>query len=323
MAEVADAPPKEQEEAGGASGELDDAPMMSMASTPPPVEEGAPLWMATFGDMMSLLLVFFILLFSMSELQMDRFLIASQSLREAVGGTAPEPIVDPMGLMPDPVDPELEMQNPGMTDGATEANTTGEGDVAKLQLPVDEILADEVLDDIVDEIMEFIERYSLEETLLVERDDSGVRIRVQASALFLSGVGSIQPGSEWIVEFIGDLTDEIPIPIVVTGHADNQPIRSARYASNWELSAVRAAGIARLLAEHGHDATGIKVEARGEFEPVADNATPEGRALNRRVEFFYNRKDIIDAVSAWRGSLAGVTEATEATSAAESGDPTR
>ena len=75
------------------------------ASTPT-VEEGAPSWTVTFGDMMSLLLTFFILLFSMSELEMDRFLLASQSLREAMGGTAPEAITDPTGLMPDPVDPE-------------------------------------------------------------------------------------------------------------------------------------------------------------------------------------------------------------------------
>ena len=82
-----------------------------------PVEEGAPLWTVTFGDMMSLLLTFFILLFSMSELKMERFLLASQSLRQAMGGTATENIEDPMGLMPDPVDPDLNLQAPGTTEG--------------------------------------------------------------------------------------------------------------------------------------------------------------------------------------------------------------
>lgn len=305
MSEVAEETEVEEEEAVTAA-----PPMAELASTPPPVEEGAPLWMATFGDMMSLLLVFFILLFSMSELKMDKFLLASQSLREAVGGTQAEPIDDPMGLMPDPVDPDLQMQNPGMTEGATDANGVGEGTESAiggaLGLPVTEVLADEYIDEIVQQIMEFIERYDLEETLLVTRDLTGLRIRVQASALFKSGVGVIEPDSEWIIEFIAQLTHDIEIPVIVSGHADDQPIRSPRFASNWELSAVRAAGAARLIVESGHDPNDVRVESFAQFKPVADNSTPEGRAQNRRVEFFYNRKDIVDAISEWRGSLVEV-----------------
>jgi flagellar motor protein MotB len=78
-----------------------------------PVEEGAPLWMATFGDMMSLLLCFFILMFSMSELKMERFQLAAQSMNQAMGSTSPEPVESPMGLMIEEADPDLQLENPG------------------------------------------------------------------------------------------------------------------------------------------------------------------------------------------------------------------
>jgi chemotaxis protein MotB len=290
---------------------MSDEPRFEQKATPPPVEEGAPLWMATFGDMMSLLLVFFILLFSMSELKIDRFLLASQSLRQAVGGTATDTIIDPMGLMPDPVDPDLQMENPGMTEGAVDADAVGEGETSTLGgalgLPVVDILTDEYLDAMVEKIRAFIAEHDLEETLLVIRDVAGVRIRVQAAALFRPGVGVIEPGTEWIVDFIAQLTGDLDIPIIVGGHADNQPISTTMFASNWELSAVRAAGIARRLVLAGHDPTRIQVESFGEFRPIAGNDTQEGRSQNRRVEFFYERSEIMQAISEWREAL----EATE------------
>lgn len=309
--EAAQAPPPEQ----------DEAPLVEQQSTPPPAEEGAPLWMATFGDMMSLLLVFFILLFSMSELKVDKFLIASQSLREAVGGTERDPIENPMGLMPDPVDPDLELANPGLTEGATAADGVGDGEMdglgGALGFAVSETLAEEQIDDMVEQIMTFIEQYELEETLIVTRDLSGLRLQVQAGALFRPGIGTIEPGTEWIIEFIADLTNDIGIPVIVSGHADNRPISTPQFASNWELSAARAAGVARQLAVSGHDATRIVVESYGENKPVADNSTDEGRAQNRRVEFFYSRKAIADAIHEWRAQIVSRPSANRGEAASE------
>ena len=103
------------------------APPPQSESSGAPVEEGAPTWVVTFGDMMSLLLTFFILMFSMSEVKQDRFLLAAQSLREAMGSTAEVPTDTPLGLMPDEVDPELDLSNPGLNNGATTSLVDGEG----------------------------------------------------------------------------------------------------------------------------------------------------------------------------------------------------
>lgn len=250
----------------------------------PLVEEGAPSWTVTFGDMMSLLLTFFILLFSMSELKMDRFLLASQSLREAMGGTSEETIVDPAGLMPDPADPDLNLANPGMAESVLDEFT------------------DSYLDVIQEKLQEFVEENDLGETVSVDKEEAGVFLRMETATLFGSGEAGIQVEGQKILGYLSKITRELNVGVVVAGHADNQPIRSSVYASNWELSAARAAGVARSLVMDGHPPTMVRVESYGEFKPVADNSTPEGRAQNRRVELFYSREDIRSAARRWSSS---------------------
>jgi len=277
----------------------------------PPVEEGAPLWTVTFGDMMSLLLTFFILMFSMSELKMDRFLLARQSLREAMGGTAAEAIDDPMGLMPDPVDPEGQLQAPGEGERASATDGASDEDVVSV--------VEDYMDMIVDRLQAFVSDKGLESSVTVERGAEGVYLRMQTGALFPSGSATLQPeGKEALGELAG-ITSSLGVRVAVSGHADNQPVSGGPFASNWELSAARAAGVARELVEHGQDPTMVRVESFGEYRPVADNDTPEGRALNRRVELYYARADVLAAVLEWGGQreLRGDTASTEAVEASE------
>ncbi len=257
---------------------------MEQASTPPPAEEGAPLWTVTFGDMMSLLLTFFILLFSMSEIKVEKFLLASESLREAMGGTARDPIDDPLGLMPDEVDPDLELQNPSAGTGS---------DAWK------EALADAYMDVIASQMSELVDERGLHETFEVVQEGDGIYLRVRSSALFESGRAALNPGSRVVLDDLASLTGNIDIRLVVSGHADNVPIRGGTFASNWELSAARAAGVARVLVVSGQSPELVRVESYGEFKPIASNDTREGRSQNRRVEFSCARQDIIGALEAW------------------------
>jgi len=259
------------------------------------VEEGAPSWTVTFGDMMSLLLTFFILLFSMSELKMEKFLLASQSLRQAMGGTAVVAIADPMGLMPDPVDPKLEMQNPGMGQGATDNAITGKG---TQEAWLDEF-TDAYLKRIQERFQDFIDENDLNPTVRVEREGDGVYLRIETVALFGSGEAALKDGGVEVLEYLSRITRELDVAVVVSGHADNRPIQNLIFPSNWELSAARAAGVARTLVQDGHPPTMVRVESYGEYKPVADNETAEGRARNRRVELFYARDDVRDAALRW------------------------
>jgi len=261
--------------------------------TPPLAEEGAPSWTVTFGDMMSLLLTFFILLFSMSELEMEKFLLASQSLRQAMGGTSTEEPLDPTGLMPDSVDPELFMQSGRNPEASSATVTSG------LQGEILEEFADSYLEVIQERLQKFVEENDLQETVRVDKEEDGVFLRMETGALFGSGEAGIKSEGREALRYLSEITRELNVGVVVAGHADNQPIRSSTYASNWELSAARAAGVARYLVQDGHPATMVRVESYGEFKPIADNNTPEGRAQNRRVELFYSREDIRSAAIEW------------------------
>ena len=251
--------------------ETDQEPM-EMTTTEAPVEEGAPSWTMTFGDMMSLLLCFFILLFSMSELEVEKFRLASQSLSSAMGGFVAEPVEEPVGILPD---------------------TTTE--VVLDEAQVLEIVSDQKLDEIAAALSYFVEQNELDEYLVVSREDHGVRLLIQDVALYEPGNAEIHPDNEWIIEHLGLVTLNIDLPFHVSGHTDTIPISNRRFRSNWELSAVRAAGVARTLVGMGQDPLQVRVEAFGEFRPISTNDTPEGRAQNRRVELFFSRQDVLES----------------------------
>ena len=260
-----------------------------------PVEEGAPMWMATFGDMMSLLLVFFILMFSMSELKMDRFMLAAQSMNTAMGSTSPKPVEKPMGLMEDPDDPDLNLENPGMNEGATKSPVESDGTEEDWL----ERISEAYLEMIAKRLEQFVQDEGLEADVRVERSETGVYLRMQTTALFPSGEAGPRVEGIQLLTDLAAVTSSLDVPVIVSGHADNTPIATASFPSNWELSAARAAGVARLLVSAGQDPTSTRVESWGEFRPVADNATAEGRAQNRRVELFYSLQSIREAALTW------------------------
>jgi chemotaxis protein MotB len=254
-----------------------------------PVEEGAPTWVVTFGDMMSLLLTFFVLMFSMSELKVERFALASQSLREAMGSTGEAPAVEPLGLMPDPVDPELDLANPGLNNGATTNLVDGDGGEDD---PI-EVFAGAYMDMIEERLAQLVADAGLDESSVeIVVEEEGVYLRIRDAALFETAQASLNPEGQALVLSLSQITQGLEIPTIVSGHADSRPIRSAVFPSNWELSAARAAGVARLLVDAGQHPETVRVQSFGEYQPVADNETEEGRARNRRVELFFSRDAI-------------------------------
>ncbi len=252
-------------------------------------EEGAPTWIVTFADMMSLLLTFFILMYSMSEVKVDRFLLASESLREAMGSTAEVPTETPMGLMPEEVDPELDLSNPGMNDGATDALVDGEGDSDDYL----DVFAEAYMKMIEERLRSLVEASGIDASSVeIVTEEEGVYLRIRDAALFASGQARLLSKSHELIVALAGVTAELDIPTIVSGHADSRPISTAAFPSNWELSAARAAGVARLLVMSGQDPETVRVQSFGEFKPVGDNETAEGRARNRRVEVFFSRDHI-------------------------------
>jgi len=232
-------------------------------------EEGAPEWMTTFSDLMTLLLCFFILLFSLSEIKLDKFMQASESLRAGFGQS----------------DEEVDTQTG--TGSIASSDTTG----ASLDNAVEDML-----ENIREQLEHFVAQYELTNTLDVSLDQKGVTLSIQDVVLFKPGSPWVTKDSEWVVIALGKIVNVIDIPLVVEGHTDNIPIKTSQYPSNWELSAVRAAGIARMLVEQGFDPASIYIEGYGEYRPIESNDTREGRSTNRRVDLLYTRDNVREKI---------------------------
>jgi len=234
-----------------------------------PVEEGAPSWMITFGDRMSLLLTFFILLFSMSEIEVEKFRQAANSLHEGFG----ESTID-----------------------FGDARPPTAIDTSYVEVPAGPDPADEKLDEIANLLQQFVEDNDLQQNLVVDRSEDGVHLQIRDVALFQPGNAEIETNTAWIVEQLGRIMIAVDVPVTVAGHTDNVPISSSRYVSNWELSAARAAGVARTLVAMGHLPSEVQVTAFGEHQPIDTNDTAEGRSRNRRVELFYSKQSVDQAI---------------------------
>ena len=225
-------------------------------------------WITTFADLMSLLLTFFILLFSMSSVSDEKFNAASASLEGAfIGEISGGSILDRGGIGVD----ETGVGEDGLSDSdSTEA-------VNQNSIPAQ-------VTEMYDEALKIIEAEGIGDQVSVSSDQDGVYLDIQESILFGSGRATISELGKDTLDSLVSLLTVTDNDIIVEGFTDNMPIRTAQYSSNWELSAARAMGVVRYLAENKSiDASRLSGRGYGEFNPVEANDTDENRAKNRRV----------------------------------------
>ena len=118
----------------------------------------------------------------------------------------------------------------------------------------------------------------------VTQSRRGVSIEINANVLFAPGRADLEPQSLAVLRAVAEKLKNEPFNLEITGHTDNVPISNSAFASNWELSAVRATSVVRLLADSGIAPARLSAIGREASQPVASNDTAEGRARNRRVE---------------------------------------
>lgn len=244
-------------------------------------EAGAPKWMVTFSDMVTLILVFFILLFSMSQIDDVKFEAISESFRNRM-------IFD---FFPSAVP----MNNPTehTTDLESGKNTNEFSTPTQLPDVTDKDREDKKKNDnnndSLDLLMVDIERYlnqhELNNVISASRTDRGIVLVLQESILFDSGEAEILDRGKPFLSKIGGLLSTNPNNVKVEGHTDSRPMSTYRFPSNWELSGARASSVVRfLISEYDFDISRFSIVGYGETRPVEPNTTVESMKKNRRVE---------------------------------------
>ena len=266
-----------------------------MADDCPKCEEGLPAWLATFADLMSLLMCFFVLLLSFAEIDAVRFKKMAESMKDAFGVQREIPaneIVKGTSVIKQEFSPST-IPEPSPIDEIRQQTT----EVEQQNLKVNDAVKDAVARKIQEEVEQQAEnlkeklKKEIEEGLVtVETEERKIIIRIQEKGSFPSGSASLQKGFDEVMRRISDAVAQAPGRVVVAGHTDDIPISTRRFRSNWELSSARAVSVAHALMKNpAIDPTRVVVEGHADTAPLVPNDTPENRALNRRVELIIER----------------------------------
>lgn len=266
---------------------------------------GLAPWMATFSDLMNLLLCFFVLLFSMSSISEDKWnaLVASMSSAFSIldgGATAiGDGILISNGVSQLNDLDEFINSTGKNADSETDSDQfeqfEAEGDAQEeLFKKVQEALAEQNLkqnEELAERITEMVQESNMGEQIEVSFNSEYILLSLKGAFLFDSGKAAIREEAYSALDRVGVILERYAGGIIeIEGHTDNVPMRSSKYANNNELSSARALSVFDYLMDNTSlDPARIKHSGRGEYVPVADNGTEAGRAKNRRVEIrIYN-----------------------------------
>ena len=273
-------------------------PTKSSMDTAPAKQEsaGVPAWVMTFADLMTLLMCFFVLLLSFSEMDVAKFKELSGSMKDAFG-----------------VQTEIEVRTiPKGTSVIAREFSPGRPEPTAIN-SVRQFTIDSnrnTLDALDRELKEIEEtraharrlRTALQEEIskgyvAIETEGMRVIIHIMEKASFESGLADVRSDFQPVLVKISGLIDNNSGDITVSGHTDDVPIANTRFRSNWELATSRAVSVAHeLLSESVIDPVRVQVTGHADTQPRAPNDTSEGRAKNRRVDISIVRGGELDQI---------------------------
>ena len=221
---------------------------------------GAPEWIVTFADLMSLLLTFFVLLLSFSSTQAAKFEAVAGSLKDALGMRSELDLSD---------QPERRELIESVEKQRADQNPSTPADLAR-------------------ELQKLLSELGGRGRGVAALTGQGIVLNISGDLMFSSGEATLSPEAIQVLDRIANYVLQSDRPLDVVGHTDNIPISTPLFPSNWELSAARAGSAVRYLVDRGVDAERIRAIGRASTRPVESNSTAKGRSLNRRVEFIFN-----------------------------------
>ncbi len=259
--------------------------------------KGAPAWQSTFADLMNLLLCFFVLLFSMSTVDAQKFELIAASFSQTFSiFTAGSTTIGDGAMIGNGVSQLPEVDDFVNSVGQMAENTPEMEQLDNLESEVHEEGLKQS-ESMAEKIEEAIAENNMTKEIEMEVTAQYVQLTMKGSLLFDSGKADLKEESKPVLNKVGQILERFASgTIEIEGHTDNVPISGYRFASNNELSSARALSVFEYMMETTNlDPARIKNSGRGEYVPIADNATEEGRAKNRRVEIrIYNEISSVD-----------------------------
>jgi len=262
-----------------------------MDELPEEEKPGIPAWVVTFADLMSLLMCFFVLLLSFSEIDAQKFKQIAGELSKAFGVQRDVPVLEvPQGTSPifdsfSPAPPE-----PTVLEEVRQTTSDQQPELQTLKSPTEqaaETAMQETLEATTEDIREILKDAIEDGRIDVAKDQDQHRIviRIEEKGSFPSGSAELTWEFESLLLEMAKVLGTVPGKLTIEGHTDDVPIRTARFYSNWDLSAARAAAVANVLLATGDvEPTRLAVKGLADTAPRITNDSPENRAKNRRVE---------------------------------------
>lgn len=210
-------------------------------------------WMDTYADTITLLLTFFILLYSISAVDSEKLKQLNHALQSSLKGNTE------VSEVKDIKDLEVKTKEP-------ESGNTEYEDLAK-------------------KLNNTIEKNGLTEVIKLRKEDRGIVLQLDETILFEPGKADLKENNKEVLETITTIINEHDNDVLIEGHTDNIPMNNKEFASNWELSAARAlSAVTYFVHDKQIDPMRFSVKGYGEYKPLVPNDTPENRAINRRID---------------------------------------
>ena len=252
-------------------------------------------WAIPYGDLVTLLLAFFVVMYAISSVNAGKYRVLSDSLFAAFRGSPRT--MDPIQVGQTQTGSGSELESavvqsalhgqqrstlaPVPVQGGNQAN--GAAPIANHAQSGASAAAAAALAKVADDVARALDSLIKQNMVAVRRSEFWIEVEIKTDILYPSGSAQLAPNAVDVIQRLGDALAPFPNSIRVEGHTDNKPIKTVAFYSNWELSAARAGSVVRVLQSHGVAPERLAVIGYGEQRPVQGNDTEQGRNANRRV----------------------------------------
>ncbi|RKZ89681.1 MAG: flagellar motor protein MotD [Gammaproteobacteria bacterium] len=236
-------------------------------------------WLISYADFITLLFAFFVVMYSISSVNEGKYRVLSDTLETVFSENTRS--LDPIQIgkinrgkgekTPVPGSKDIPLNVIELPPMESDTPQQVSADIIRTISDITEQLNNTLLDMIEDE------------DVIIKQGEDWVELEIKSNVLFASGESRLEHTAVPIIGKVANILNTSANPIQVEGFTDNKPISTPKFPSNWELSAARAASVVHLLDRYGVDPNRMSAIGYGEYKPIADNQTEEGRQKNRRV----------------------------------------